>query len=108
MIYVPKPYPGKLLLIRPKCDYRKYVGQQDLQATAGVRVVRIPCFPAGLMTPPYVDQVARLVESSVDDGLRESGIDPNTMDRFPASTRADESGEKVDENTQIANLRSGV
>ncbi|MEO8268144.1 MAG: aminotransferase class III-fold pyridoxal phosphate-dependent enzyme [Aureliella sp.] len=67
--YRPKPYPGKLLLIRPKKDYRSYVGKEDLVATAGVQVVRIPAFPAGLLTPPYVSHVASLVKEAIREGL---------------------------------------
>ncbi len=67
--YRPKPYPGKLLLIRPKKDYRSYVGKQDLVADDGVQIVRIPAFPAGLMTPPYVTQVAKLVKEGIREGL---------------------------------------
>lgn len=68
--YRPKPLPGKLLLIRPKKDYRSYVGKEDLIATGGVKIVRIPAFPAGLMTPPYVSQVAKLIKDSIQEGLR--------------------------------------
>jgi glutamate-1-semialdehyde aminotransferase/thioesterase domain-containing protein/acyl carrier protein len=68
--YRPKPLPGKLLLIRPKKDYRSYVGKEDLKATGGVKIVRIPAFPAGLMTPPYVSQVAKLVKDSIHEGLQ--------------------------------------
>ncbi|MCA9157242.1 MAG: aminotransferase class III-fold pyridoxal phosphate-dependent enzyme [Planctomycetales bacterium] len=67
--YRPKPYPGKLLLIRPKKDYRSYVGKEDLVAIAGVQIVRIPAFPAGLMTPPYVSQVAKLIKEAIREGL---------------------------------------
>lgn len=67
--YRPKPYPGKLLLIRPKKDYRSYIGKEDLVATAGVQIVRIPAFPAGLMTPPYVSQVAKLIKEAIREGL---------------------------------------
>ena len=67
--YRPQPFPGKLLLIRPKKDYRSYVGKQDLVATQGVRIERIAAFPAGLMTPPYVSQVAKLVKESIREGL---------------------------------------
>jgi thioesterase domain-containing protein len=68
--YRPKPFPGKLLLIRPKKDYRSYVGKEELVATKGVQIVRIPAFPAGLMTPPYVAQVAKLVQETIGEGLR--------------------------------------
>ncbi len=74
--YRPKPYPGKLLLIRPKKDYRSYVGKEDLVATAGVKVVRLPAFPAGLMTPPYVSQVAELVKAGIREGLTSKGSSP--------------------------------
>lgn len=67
--YRPRPYAGKLLLIRPRKDYRSYVGKQDLVATEGVTIVRVPAFPAGLMTPPYVSQVAALVKQAIRDGL---------------------------------------
>jgi glutamate-1-semialdehyde aminotransferase/thioesterase domain-containing protein/acyl carrier protein len=67
--YRPQPFPGKLLLIRPKKDYRSYVGKEELVATQGVKIVRMPAFPAGLMTPPYVSQVAKLVHDSIQEGL---------------------------------------
>ncbi len=67
--YRPKPFPGKLLLIRPRKDYRSYVGKEDLVATGGVEIVRLPAFPAGLMTPPYVSDVAKLVRDSIREGL---------------------------------------
>lgn len=69
--YRPRPCPGKLLLIRPRKDYASYVGKEDLKAIEGVRVVRIPAFPAGLLSPPYVSQVAKLVSDSMRDGLSE-------------------------------------
>lgn len=69
--YRPKPFPGKLLLIRPRRDYRSYVGKEDLRALQGVRVERIPAYPAGLMTPPYVAHVARIVKQAMRDGLIE-------------------------------------
>lgn len=74
--YRPKPFPGKLLLIRPKKDYRSYVGKEDLVATQGVQVERIPAFPAGLMTPPYVSQVAKLVKESIREGLANAASSP--------------------------------
>ncbi len=73
--YRPRPLPGKLLLIRPKKDYRSYVGKQDLVATQGVKIVRIPAFPAGLMTPPYVRQVAQLVKATI----REAQASPASL-----------------------------
>ncbi len=68
--YRPKPLPGKLLLVRPKKDYRSYVGREDLIAIGGVKIVRIPAFPAGLMTPPYVSHVAKLIKDSIYEGLQ--------------------------------------
>jgi glutamate-1-semialdehyde aminotransferase/thioesterase domain-containing protein/acyl carrier protein len=73
--YRPKPFPGKLLLIRPKKDYRSYVGKEELVATKGVQIVRMPAFPAGLMTPPYVARVAKLVQETIGEGLRCQELD---------------------------------
>lgn len=67
--YRPRPYPGKLVLIRPRKDYRSYIGKCDLEATKGVSVVRVPAFPAGLMTPPYVSQVAQIIKRAIGEGL---------------------------------------
>ncbi len=92
--YFPKPYPGKLLLIRPKKDYRTYIGKEDLQALGGVRIVRLSAFPACLMTPPYVDQVARLIEASIDEGLQECGrVESTAMHREADPTKADNTAE---------------
>ncbi len=80
--YRPRPYAGKLLLIRPRKDYRSYVGKQDLVATEGVTIVRVPAFPAGLMTPPYVSQVAAIVKQAIGEGL--DRIDwPHKSDNAP-------------------------
>ena len=87
--YRPKPYPGKLLLIRPKKDYRSYVGKEDLVAIAGVQVVRIPAFPAGLMTPPYVSQVAELVRAAIREGLAST----NSSQRIDSSRRLEANAE---------------
>ena len=84
--YVPQPLPGKLLLIRPRKDYRSYVGREDLRATEGVTVERLPAYPAGLMTPPYVDQVAAIVEREIDDRLG-LGMEVEPTERRIASKR---------------------
>ena len=57
------------MLIRPKKDYRSYIGKEHLVATAGVQIVRVPAFPAGLMTPPYLSQVAKLIREAIREGL---------------------------------------
>jgi thioesterase domain-containing protein len=64
--YVPRTYPGKLLLIRPKKDYSSYVGKNDLRAAGGVEVVRIDAFPTGLMSAPFVDHLAAEIRSRLD------------------------------------------
>lgn len=95
--YRPRPYAGKLLLIRPRKDYRSYIGKQDLVATEGVTIVRVPAFPAGLMTPPYVSQVAVLVKQAIRDGL--DRIDwPQSSDNAPriqARWHAQQESERV-------------
>ncbi len=95
--YRPKPYPGKLLLIRPKKDYRSYVGKEDLVATAGVQIVRIPAFPAGLMTPPYVSHVAKLVKEAIREGLANTASAP----RFEQARRLETSPDRHLSNEQV-------
>jgi hypothetical protein len=93
--YFPKPFPKQLLLIKPRKDYRKYVGEQDLPALGGVRIVRIDAFPAGLMTPPFVDQVAKLVASSIDGGLRECEIEPTRIRGASDAARESDNVESI-------------
>ncbi len=81
--YRPIELPGKLLLIRPRKDYRCYVGKEDLRARDGVRIVRIPAFPAGLMTPPYVEQVATEIRQAIREGLRYAGSTPAITNAIP-------------------------
>jgi glutamate-1-semialdehyde aminotransferase/thioesterase domain-containing protein/acyl carrier protein len=64
--YRPRTYAGKLLLIRPKRDYSSYVGKNDLQASEGVEIVRLDAFPTGLMSAPFVDQLADEIRSRLD------------------------------------------
>lgn len=85
--YIPRPYPKKLLLIRPQQDYHKYAGTEELRALGGVNIVRIRSFPAGLMVSPFVDEVAKLVATSIDEGLRECGIETTTANRVPDAAK---------------------
>ena len=106
--YFPKPYPGKLLLIRPRTDYRSYVGEKELEALGGVNIVRLSAFPACLMTPPHVDQVAELIASSIDEGLRECGIDPTTL-RHESNPKNDAVNDVASiENERVTRQGTGV
>ena len=69
--YRKRPYAGKLLQIRPKKDYSTYLGKEELEGTEGVSYCRIPCYPGGLMTPPFVDQVAEVVRTAIREGHQE-------------------------------------
>ena len=100
--YIPKTFPGRLLLIRPRTDYRCYVGKEDLQASGGVRIERLSGFPACLMTPPYVDQVADLIKASIEDGLRECGMDVTAMNEVPNPSRITHHAESLVEQGQIS------
>jgi acyl transferase domain-containing protein/glutamate-1-semialdehyde aminotransferase/thioesterase domain-containing protein/aryl carrier-like protein len=69
VLYVPRPYPGDLLIIRPRVDYRTYDAKKELEATGKLNIVRLSAFPACLMTPPHVDHVAELLRKYIADGL---------------------------------------
>jgi glutamate-1-semialdehyde aminotransferase/thioesterase domain-containing protein/acyl carrier protein len=64
--YVKKPYPGKMLMIRPRKDFTSYLGKEELAANQGVEYVRMDAFPTGLMSAPFVDQLAALVREKLE------------------------------------------
>jgi hypothetical protein len=55
-----------LLLIRPKKDYTSYVGKNELQAERGVEVIRLDVYPTGLMSAPFVDQLADVIRTRLN------------------------------------------
>jgi hypothetical protein len=68
--YVPKPYPGRAVLIRPK---RNFLGLNDPSYGWGnvigerLQVCSVPIFPKGLMVEPFVENLALELKACLKD-----------------------------------------
>ncbi len=65
--YVPRKYPGHLLQIRPRRDYKCHIGE-ELEATE-LEYCHLDVYPAGMMVQPFVNQLAQELKLRMDRGL---------------------------------------
>jgi amino acid adenylation domain-containing protein len=67
--YEPKPFPGRIVLIRPRGLFRGYedpeFGWGGL-AEKGVEVVEVPVYPRGMLIEPYVGLLAERLKRYLD------------------------------------------
>ena len=67
--YIPKPYPGKLTLFKPRINYKFYpdpkMGWGDL-AMGGLDIVEFPFNPHAMLVEPYVKQLADALIASMN------------------------------------------
>ncbi len=70
--YIPKPYPGAILDVRPAKQYRVF-NKPELKwerlAEGGQRAVVLPVYPAGMLVEPYVKHLAAVLKASIDDAI---------------------------------------
>jgi phthiocerol/phenolphthiocerol synthesis type-I polyketide synthase E len=68
--YVPRPYPGTLLDFRPAKQYRVF-SKPDLKwerlALEGQTTIVLPVYPAGMLSEPFVERLARELRVRMDD-----------------------------------------
>jgi thioesterase domain-containing protein len=73
--YIPKPYPGVVTDLRPGKQYR-ILDKADLKwdrlAEGGQRIVVIPGYPAVMLVEPYVQDLAAMLTTCIDDAIRRS------------------------------------
>jgi hypothetical protein len=67
--YLPKPYPGKLTLFKPRINYKFYpdpkMGWGDL-ALGGLDIVEFPFNPHAMLVEPYVQQLVDALIASMN------------------------------------------
>ncbi|RMF43104.1 MAG: non-ribosomal peptide synthetase [Planctomycetota bacterium] len=67
--YRPLPYPGKVIVFKPRAPYVGYtdpsMGWGDL--VADLEIVPLDVFPAGMLMPPFVQQLAQEVDRRLED-----------------------------------------
>jgi len=70
--YVPRSYPGVVTDFRPTKQYRKYGSNAHWEqlALGGERVVALPVYPAGMLLEPFVKDLARALESCINEVIR--------------------------------------
>jgi thioesterase domain-containing protein len=70
--YVPKPYPGKITDFRPVRQYSQYLGSpMDWSQLANEHeIVTLQVYPAGMLLEPFVKELARLLEVSMEASNR--------------------------------------
>ena len=71
--YVPKPYSGLVIDIRPAVQYRSYSRPElrwDWLAQGGLDVVVLPVNPPAILIEPFVKHLALELRKSIDRALR--------------------------------------
>lgn len=71
--YVPKPYSGPVIDIRPAAQYRSYSKPElrwDRLAQEGQEVVVLPVNPPAILIEPFVNHLALELRKSIDRALR--------------------------------------
>ena len=73
--YVPKPYPGRVLDIRPKQQYRVF-DKPDLKwdqlAQGGQETVVLPVYPGSMLVEPFVTRLAEALRKCLDEAIEAS------------------------------------
>jgi acyl transferase domain-containing protein/glutamate-1-semialdehyde aminotransferase/non-ribosomal peptide synthetase component F/thioesterase domain-containing protein len=79
--YLPKPYPGKLTLFKPRINYKFYpdpkMGWGDL-ALGGLDIVEFPFNPHAMLVEPYVQKLADALIASMNQSPTGQGEHPAT------------------------------
>ena len=71
--YVPRPYAGKITAFYPAKQFRRLKNPNlkwDDLALEGLELVLVPVNPPGLLAEPYVLQLAKALEASIDGAIR--------------------------------------
>ena len=75
--YIPKPYPGKVIDLRPKRQYLAF-SKPDLKwdtlAMRGQETIILPVYPGGMLVQPFVQSLAAALRNCVNAAL-ETGSD---------------------------------
>ena len=69
--YTPRPYPGRIVLFRPKTHYTGYrdpLFGWGAVAQGGVDVHTLPVHPRGMLVRPFVQELAREFQRALRDG----------------------------------------
>jgi thioesterase domain-containing protein len=73
VMYIPKPYPGRLTDFRPKKQYRM-LNRPGLKweqlALGGQDIVVLPVYPAGMLVEPFVKSLAAALKGAMDAAIR--------------------------------------
>jgi pyochelin synthetase len=90
MNYVPRPYSGNVVNLRPRQQYAK----NELPAVnwegivnAGPEVVLLPVYPAGMLIEPFVKNLASELRAAIDRAMQE-GQDPAPVEVPVAAAHA--------------------
>jgi thioesterase domain-containing protein/acyl carrier protein len=70
--YIPQPYPGKIVDIRPARQYRvfsKPESKWDRLAEGGQDVIVLPLNPATMLVEPFVEHLAAAVRQAIDSAM---------------------------------------
>ena len=75
--YVPKPYVGKIIDIRPSKQYRVF-SKPDLKwdkfAQQGQESIIIPVYPGSMLVEPFVSELAAALRKCLDTAIKESAL----------------------------------
>lgn len=75
--YIPKPYMGKIIDIRPSKQYWVF-SKPDLKwdkfAEQGQETITIPVYPGSMLVEPFVSELARALRKRLDTAIKESAL----------------------------------
>jgi len=69
VVYLPRPYPGKITDFRPRKQYQRYSKPEakwESLARGGQEIVILPVYPAGMLVEPFVKHLALALRDSID------------------------------------------
>ena len=91
MNYVPKPYTGYVVNLRPKQQYARNedpaVNWQGIVA-GGPEVVLLPVYPAGMLVEPFVKHLADGLRAALDKAMQAEADSDSGAEATPASLSA--------------------
>jgi len=71
--YAPKVYPGRISHFRPTKEYSRFADPKanwDELASGGVRIYRLPFYPAGMLVEPFVELLAQELKMCIDNASK--------------------------------------
>ena len=71
--YQPKPYHGKIIQFLPIKEYAHHIGPDlgwDKLANDGLEIHQLPFYPAGMLTEPFVQQLACKLRVCLEETLQ--------------------------------------